>query len=597
MLTASFLAFALQRAQSPEPRVPSTGFMEIPAGRTWVGTDVAVAKKRIAETPDNAQLLGAETPRSRIDIESFLIGPSEVTNEMYRVFVEDTGAVPPVTWAQIPEEVKQAIIAEKKKEDPGFVLTPTALGIWWMEHWQDEALALEWNMPGDIALTPVTFVSHGDALAYCRWAGLRMPSEFEWVRAARGDGEIDFPFGTKFDSSLVAHNATTPRYLSYKILPANSFPDNASPFGCVDMAGNVWEWTESGFNALPKFKGFRVKTNAGTTEDIFPVFDGSTRVIKGGSYVNPGFVSRIDTRAGLFRDSRAPMIGFRVASSLLPCRDACQIAAEKIDGRVLDGMPTRDLDFANTLGLEKRRYIDLETVSPNRADPPKPIPPSEPVDGYAIFNRYDCFALVAKKEIEFSSPDKVARHIRDGDPVPVGMIHTTVALKNPVLPPGTYVLSWLTPLEVEDILNRGGSVPAKFRPEEEISDSGSEPEASKKSPETEEGENERFVDFYEVELVPETQNLLVLDARNRAVAAIPLTKTPRLERIKQVPNSIAVNLNKERLDIRMRVGGPRGKAFGFQFNVEPVNAEGSLVREGWWTGDWFEIIPVAEEEK
>ena len=594
MQTALFLAFALQKAPAPEPRVPSTGMVEIPAGRTWVGTKVDVAKKRIAETPDNAQLLGAETPRSRMDVEEFLVGPCEVTNEMYRVFIEDTGSVPPVTWARIPDKVKQDIIAEAKKENPGFVLTPTALGAWWTENWQNEDLALEWGMPGEIALTPVTFVSHGDALEYCRWSGLRLPTEFEWVRAARGDGESDFPFGMEFDSSLVAHNATSPRYLSYKILPANSFPGNASAYGCVDMAGNVWEWTDSGFNALPKFKGFRVKTKAGTTEDIFPLFDGSTRVIKGGSYVNPGFVSRIDTRAGLFRDSRAPMIGFRVASSLLPCRDACEISADDLEGRVLDGMASRVLDFANTLGLEKRRYIDLETVVPNRADPPKPIPPSEPVAGYAVFGSYDCFALVAKKEIEFSSPDKVARYIRDGDPVPVGMLHTTVALKKPGLGPGTYVLSWLTPLEVEDILARGGTVPANFLPEAPDAEEAI-PEDSPPEPKKDKDEKKRYVDFHEVEIVPDTQNLLVLDMRNRVVAVMPLKKTPRLERIKQIPHAITINLDKDRLDIGFRVGGPRGKAFGFRFEAEPINAEGSLVRENWWTGDWYEVIPVSEK--
>ena len=594
MQTALFLAFALQKAPAPEPRVPSTGMVEIPAGRTWVGTKLDIAKKRIAETPDNAQLLGAETPRFRMDVEGFLAGPCEVTNEMYRVFIEDTGSVPPVTWARIPDTVKQDIIAEAKKESPGFVLTPTALGNWWTENWQNEDLALEWGMPGEIALTPVTFVSHEDALEYCRWSGLRLPTEFEWVRAARGDSESDFPFGMEFDSSLVAHNATSPRYLSYKILPANSFPGNASAYGCVDMAGNVWEWTDSGFDALPKFKGFRVKTTAGTTEDIFPLFDGSARVIKGGSYVNPGFVSRIDTRAGLFRDSRAPMIGFRIASSLLPCRDACEIAAYDLEGRVLDGMASRVLDFANTLGLEKRRYIDLEAVAPNRAAPPKPIPHSEPVAGYAIFGSYDCFALVAKKEIEFSSPDKVARHIRDGDPVPVGMLHTTVALKKPGLGPGTYVLSWLTPLEVEDILARGGTVPADFLPDapdaEDLNSEDSSPEPKKG-----EEEKKRYVDFHEVEIVPDTQNLLVLDMRNRVVAVMPLKKTPRLERIKQIPHTITINLDKDRLDIGFRVGGPRGKAFGFRFEAEPINAEGSLVRENWWTGDWYKVIPASEE--
>jgi len=91
---------------------------------------------------------------------------------------------------------------------------------------------------------PVTRVSFFDAVAFASWCGRKLPSEEQWEKAAGGTDGRDWPWGNRFDVRRLNSRAAKQRGTT----SVTKYPDGASPFGVMDMAGNVWEWTDTWYD-------------------------------------------------------------------------------------------------------------------------------------------------------------------------------------------------------------------------------------------------------------------------------------------------------------------------------------------------------------
>ena len=202
-----------------------------------------------------------EGPMQEWSVPAFLIDKYEVTNSDYHKMVKSLNVPPPSHW---------------KGRMP----------------------------PEKIVDHPVTYVSWYDARDYCAWRGKRLPTEFEWERAARGDEGLKFPWGDIFDASI----ANTPQSEIGGTTPVGRFENGKSPVGAYDMAGNVWEWVDSWYKPYP-----------GNERDN-PNYGESYRIVRGGSWYDCEFyrcgISAPTFNRGFFiPNTRNDTFGFRCARS------------------------------------------------------------------------------------------------------------------------------------------------------------------------------------------------------------------------------------------------------------------------------------------
>lgn len=233
--------------------------LPVPGGEFTMGTD------------EDVVLFGR--PQFRYRVEPFLIGRYEVTNAQFARFVQESG-----------HEVQGS--------------------------WRD------YFLPGTDD-HPVVCVTWRDAAAYCAWAGLRLPTEAEWEKAARSEDGRRYVWGDDWrpeacnnwnleDPSRIAHMAHFLR--DRGTTPVGAFPESVSPYGCFDMAGNVWEWTSTIYRAHP----YRADDGREDPESAEP------RVMRGASWYSVEerclqCAERVaESPAGMF----SHFLGFRVARSL-----------------------------------------------------------------------------------------------------------------------------------------------------------------------------------------------------------------------------------------------------------------------------------------
>jgi formylglycine-generating enzyme required for sulfatase activity len=230
----------------PEPPPPprsedAAEMVRVPAGEFWMGSDDGSDR---------------EKPRHRVHLDAYAIDKYEVTNALYKRFMDATNRAAPLYWNDA-----------------------------------------KWNG----ATQPVVGVSWHDADAYCKWAGKRLPTEAEWEKAARGTDGRKYPWGDQWDAS----RANSGESKLEKTVPVGSYPSGVSPYGAHDMAGNVWEWVADWYGE-DYYKQAPERNPHGPTS-------GERRVLRGGSWDYSTLFLRSAARFNYPPDTWYSFIGFRCA--------------------------------------------------------------------------------------------------------------------------------------------------------------------------------------------------------------------------------------------------------------------------------------------
>lgn len=306
----------------------TAGMVKIPGGTFMMGGD-------------NNQASPDELPKHKVTVDGFWMDETEVTNRQFAKFVEETGYI---TTAEIKpdwEELKKGAPPGTPKPPDSVLVAASLVFIpaeqqvnlndyseWWK--WEKAA---NWKHPhgkgSDINGKedyPVVHISYFDALAYCKWAGKRLPTEAEWEWAARGGLTNNiYPWGNEpieqgkpkantWNGEFPYQNNEWDKF--FYAAPVKSFQPNK--YGLYDMAGNVWEWCSDWYRGdyyemVNSPEG--IKNPSGPADSYDPEDPWSQkRVLRGGSFLcNDSYCSgfRVARRMKTTPDSGMEHLGFR----------------------------------------------------------------------------------------------------------------------------------------------------------------------------------------------------------------------------------------------------------------------------------------------
>jgi len=252
----------------PEPErkatVPVPEMVSVPPGPFTMGTRGKDVPALVKKYGGKAEWYEREVPQHQVNLPAFEIGKYPVTNREYQAFVRGAGYRPPEGW-------------DGDEYPPG---------------------------KGD---HPVVNVIWRDAVAYCRWLSqetgrpFRLPTEAEWEKAARGSDGRQYPWGNEFDPAKCNTRESGPG----ETTPVGQYPDGASPYGALDMAGNVWEWCSSLYESYPYDPG-------DGRENLEAE---GRRVLRGGAFNGGARFVRCACRYGDFPYGHWDHAGIRVVAS------------------------------------------------------------------------------------------------------------------------------------------------------------------------------------------------------------------------------------------------------------------------------------------
>jgi len=254
-----------------------------------------------------------ETPVHPVDVSSFAIATTTVTNAQYAEFVAATG------YLTDAHRYGWSFVFAGLLPDDFEATRAVASAPWWRQVYGADWAHPEGPQSGvdDRGDHPVVHVSWRDADAYCRWRGVRLPTEAEWECAARGglDGAV-FPWGDDlvpddghrmnvWQGTFPTDNSLDDGFLG--TAPVDTFAPNG--YGLHNMTGNVWEWCADWYD--PAYYAHSPATDPRGPER------GSHRVMRGGSYLCHASYCRryrVAARSGNGLDSTTGNLGFRIAA-------------------------------------------------------------------------------------------------------------------------------------------------------------------------------------------------------------------------------------------------------------------------------------------
>ena len=316
--------------------------IETPENMVWIpGAEFkqgAVAQDKMA--------MDHEKPAIRVAVDGFFMDVMEVTNEQFEKFVNETGYVTvaerAIDWEELKKQVPEG--TEKPHDSllqPGaltFKKTKTSVpSLYDFSQWWNWTIGADWRHPNGPESNidgkedyPVVQVSYEDALAYCDWAGRRLPTEAEWELAARGGnfgktyfwGDESAELGKMANTWEGEFPVTNTKEDGFELrAPVKSYPPNE--YGLYDMAGNVWEWTSDWYN----HNYYEAALNEGEikrnpTGSMIPFTPNNPlakeKVMKGGSFLcSTSYCAsyRVSARMGSSMDSSLEHLGFRTVAT------------------------------------------------------------------------------------------------------------------------------------------------------------------------------------------------------------------------------------------------------------------------------------------
>ncbi|MBM3238589.1 uridine kinase [Candidatus Poribacteria bacterium] len=260
MLVRSLTALVAQQpARSIVWEIDEAEMILIPAGDFVMGSNDTQIMQLVREYGAKIHWFNDERPRHIVNLSSFYIDKYPVTNEQYAKFIRETGYKKPETW-----DIRRY---NQSKQ-------------------------------------PVVGISWHDAEAYCQWAGKRLLTEAEWEKAARGVNARLFPWGDNNPEGRANYGG---REGGPTIV--GKFPDGSSPYGVMDMAGNVWEWVNDWYDS-------EYYSHAPYRDPKGPN-SGHGKCVRGGSWINNPTMIRCterDYRRLPHKDLK--YFGFRCAADL-----------------------------------------------------------------------------------------------------------------------------------------------------------------------------------------------------------------------------------------------------------------------------------------